>query len=1347
MYDIVRKKNLGKMSRIDQLSIQGIRNFSSENAEVIRFEPPVTLILGKNGSGKTTIIESLKYATTGEMPAGTNRGQSFIHDPKLSTKKMSIGCVKLQFFDEHNNKFIVTRSMEARILKSKLDFKTIDGTISKVQSDGTLKSHKNKNNDLNTFVCNTLGVSKALLNNVLFCHQEDSNWPLDEAKKVKDKFDDIFNTTRYVKCQDEIRKQIIEVKAKMKDIEKMVDRYKMQKDQAEEFQNDQRRQTERKANLEAEMQQLQQNKAELEAKLKQLKDQYKEAERMKGEIQKKKTRMEELERNRHDLESDITRVIAASVEELELEIRRFQMTKGDREKELNILHRELQQVDQEGKANAAAQQEQLVQLGKLQSEEEQHNNRIKQRDTLLINLAHRYKWDKDSAPFPSNEPLNTVQVSRYKSLLKQTVEQEKQKESVLKQELDVEERNLLNSLNKLREGCVRLEQDIKTKESSLSSFQREVSEIEAKLGAMEENSRQVNLLERQQVDAQALVDRAKRELNEAELIRDIDRAKSEKMIQEAELDHLRSQLKKVMSQRDIRVKLDMHQKDLSGKKTQERRLMSRETVEDAIKILVGDNGNKDNLLSYYNGRLNSITTSLSKKQQSLTKLGQEGATCQANLKNFRNQLEAKQNELAAYQQKLKDAGSSGAAELESDISRLALEIQDLDDQRGLVHGSEKMYHHFIDKMEKQRAHSDCPLCHREFDDSDEAQMLKDEMKNRVEAMPAKKADLDRKIVEKKNKHGQLLQLRPVAQSVAKLTEVEIPRLQTGLQDLESRSNTIQAELRDLEESIEFLKNEEDIGKKAHPDIIQLDALKNDIKKLQSQVDSIQAQLGLSGSEGDLTVEEVQEQVEKAEATYRSTTQSIESMNERYNEHQSKLTQLQKNVNGLMERKLQLNNNLQQRGNFLERKSTLETDIEQALFDIEEWKQKLEPMVAKQLAAQAAHSDAQKRRSVLTEQARSKIEELLNQLRGLASLDKEIEKWGADGKVAQLRHSQQEVDRLKTEKLALEQRKKEIQEKIKKLELALSNCENEERNLRNNLKLIVNTTDREVVKQELEDFNSKLETFKLPQLIKEIQRLEGQLESCKIKLGELGGTFQEIQKSIRELEVKLQREEFATAEERYLDQVKDYEVHQAINEDLGNFYNALESALMKFHKERMSVINRMVREMWHSTYKGKDIDYVEIRAEESAGTSGNTRRQYNYRVVMVKNGVEMDMRGRCSAGQKVLASLIIRMALAEAFSSKCGVLALDEPTTNLDEDNIASLSDTILELSNAITRQKRKFQLIVITHDEKFLERMSRDKRMERFYRVDRNRFNMSEIRQFDVMGGSQSTNIAKKMLK
>jgi len=48
-----------------------------------------------------------------------------------------------------------------------------------------------------------------------------------------------------------------------------------------------------------------------------------------------------------------------------------------------------------------------------------------------------------------------------------------------------------------------------------------------------------------------------------------------------------------------------------------------------------------------------------------------------------------------------------------------------------------------------------------------------------------------------------------------------------------------------------------------------------------------------------------------------------------------------------------------------------------------------------------------------------------------------------------------------------------------------------------------------------------------------------------------------------------------------------------------------------------------------------------------------------------------MKGRCSMGQKVIASIVIRLGLAEAFCTNCGILALDEPTTNLDKDHIKS----------------------------------------------------------------------------
>lgn len=117
----------------------------------------------------------------------------------------------------------------------------------------------------------------------------------------------------------------------------------------------------------------------------------------------------------------------------------------------------------------------------------------------------------------------------------------------------------------------------------------------------------------------------------------------------------------------------------------------------------------------------------------------------------------------------------------------------------------------------------------------------------------------------------------------------------------------------------------------------------------------------------------------------------------------------------------------------------------------------------------------------------------------------------------------------------------------------------------------------------------------------------------------------------------------------------------------------------------------------------DIEYVEIRSDLDEGSSAaNKRRVYNYRVVMVKGDTALDMRGRCSAGQKVsaplsvrpsvvstadgppchpaqvLASLIIRLALAETFCLNCGILALDEPTTNLDRDNIESLAHALVE---------------------------------------------------------------------
>lgn len=67
--------------------------------------------------------------------------------------------------------------------------------------------------------------------------------------------------------------------------------------------------------------------------------------------------------------------------------------------------------------------------------------------------------------------------------------------------------------------------------------------------------------------------------------------------------------------------------------------------------------------------------------------------------------------------------------------------------------------------------------------------------------------------------------------------------------------------------------------------------------------------------------------------------------------------------------------------------------------------------------------------------------------------------------------------------------------------------------------------------------------------------------------------------------------------------------------------------------------------------------------------------------------------------QVLACLIIRLALAETFCLNCGILALDEPTTNLDAENSASLAEALRNIMMT-RREQENFQLVIITHDER-----------------------------------------------
>jgi DNA repair protein RAD50 len=134
-----------------------------------------------------------------------------------------------------------------------------------------------------------------------------------------------------------------------------------------------------------------------------------------------------------------------------------------------------------------------------------------------------------------------------------------------------------------------------------------------------------------------------------------------------------------------------------------------------------------------------------------------------------------------------------------------------------------------------------------------------------------------------------------------------------------------------------------------------------------------------------------------------------------------------------------------------------------------------------------------------------------------------------------------------------------------------------------------------------------------------------------------------------------------------------------------------------------------------------------------GGGGRAGRSYNYRLVMMAGGAELEMRGRCSAGQKVLACIIVRLALAEVFGLDCGILALDEPTTNLDEANAASLAEALRAVMDD-RRGQSNFQLVVITHDERFAQLLGTRDLADFMWRVRKDERQMSMLVREDVAG-------------
>ena len=1338
------------MSSIEKLSIQGVRSFSPNSVEEIKFQTPLTLIVGTNGSGKTTIIECLKYATTGDMPPIT-KSNGFITDPQFYNITTVNAMVKLHF-KNINNKLVITRNSSLSVDPTSATKKSTFKTLTKTLEDYNLQTNKkithepSKTIAIEDILNKYIGVSKPILDYVIFAHQEDSLWPLSDSNTLKKRFDEIFEVSRFTKelqnlnaikknikvdiklregdlknCKENLKKFHV-IQDRIKNLEKTLTLYDTERDHLE---------TQLKDIADA-----QQNLMNINQSYVDIVNEFSQLNNMKDTILKQLHTMSnkypriELRESRDTLEGEL-HLIEGNMLNINDNINKKYMN------DLKELNKDLDVWN----SNIV---EYSTKLGALNQSQEKYEKNKEELASLLKQLNF----------------MNAINKDEIKNIIDQ--KQRDINNFLLNIKIDVDD--LKAVINQCDTDVSKLGYENKHLSMQTSGLNSEIKVLQSKLDSIERDH-----LYKKGCGRQSL------ENDSTHLIQEIDTLLSNELSDENIKSQEQSLNLKISSVKELDNDLDTIRKEiLSAKQGSEKSNMFYYRKNDLVKHLenvsasnfvennvpddhgemiecinkiqqsiqldtvvkIEEKGNeletiKDkyvNMLhSHYESKkklISNLETLKEKLKQKDTEINQNDVAIQ----NKDIMLQDLQNSMSSYENTLKEKLDLSAndvtmtGEYEGNLQILKENLDDINDSIGMNTGMIQVFKHAKKSMMKKKC---CNICKTSFENDEEKMNVALDYVN-------KKIDTD---VNELMKEKELAQQEYVSYLTLRDTVLKFCDCRQKLADEKNALNSLMtlkvtytSQLNELMFSIE--QNEEGINK-IEKDITRSEKFHNYLKEVITQLKE------LSQLKRDLD-----ETHQSQNADINSLATKQDDLNQRRNILNNEVSHLTNEISKLKELKV----------NKIFEKSRYEAEIVRfkELFD----------------EASSLKKQLHDKKKILQDND-SSLKDNIKKIKDMEALNNEKKLYlnqmeSENNKV--IKTKEEELNHLKSKTSRLfdhlipEIKKFEDEEQHLLLSYThkLNETKNQIRTTKNSIDQINLLVDEgrqkiEELAQERETINQTLEYLTLKDKyievcdklsnINEQEVLEYQQEysstaqelnmaftDLSSEISSKKGEIKQIKNQI-DTDMKTMNNDYADIEQKYHEINCNSKTLLNMEHDLDVASKIIEMSIMNFHSKKMEEINVLLDELWRTTYKGSDIATIKIvteKVKKNSSSSGSSVESFNYKVVMFKDSLEIDMRGRCSAGQKVMACILIRLALAETFGVSCGVITLDEPTTNLDQENSEGLAESLHRIIES-RRFQQNFQLVIITHDENFLKFMNAQDFTDGFWKVSKDNNLASKI--------------------
>mmetsp|Transcript_21623 Transcript_21623/g.40067 ORF Transcript_21623/g.40067 Transcript_21623/m.40067 type:complete len:1328 (-) Transcript_21623:167-4150(-) len=1323
------------MTTVTKLGIQGIRSFDHAHLEVLEFERPCTLIVGPNGSGKTTIIECLKMAATGGLPPNSKNGHGFIHDPQVAHLPEVKAQIKMLFRTglgpTRDKEICAIRSFQ---LSNKRDnkgrikpqFKAIDSVLRTSTEDGNKASLSHRCADMDTQVPELMGVSKAILESVIFCHQEDSSWPLQDPITVKKRFDDIFGASRYTKALENIKALQREWTRVTKDRRSEAELSQAHLDQATKLrqQKDERIHASEEINgqlevLDKAVNEAREGEEHLQVELASYESRGIRVAELRSVLQRIEGERDGCVRRMEQQGQDVYR---ESHEELQQQAQQFEKTVCESVHKVRQIKAQKEKGESDYHTAVESARRLREEMGETVAAAELLSSRRKE-------LTERLRKVQE----PSVAALR-ARLDGMAAELARLEREQRQRDTVAEERLAEADRAcreamLETSRNESRAedakvGIRRLEEEVKTLEQAvpqLDSLVRQMKENEAALSAEGSDARLRQLEKRQEEigrrrhDLQYSITRKSSEVAQLEAQSDahVEVDALRRRVREAEADvnskagEVRSRALTLLGQMpeateaETKVVSELVQTEQQLKK-------QRATCQDVQKRISG-----------IVARRGMAETELRRVQAEEGRLAQE---------------------LGVPALTLGAAGTLGVASAgASDFqSRLASQREQVELSRKDLAMTESAQHMYEKFREKSRTKNACQFCRRGFCTAEDKAAFEDSVERLIVKIPSFLEESRRRLTQAQEDLARLEAQRPRWDRLEQLRQVEIPQKQKDVaacMEEEKASQTAaepeERELLRLEDRAQQLQNLRADAAALQRGALAAQDLRSAVRAKEVRLLGGNSKVSLQAERDQLRV--LQEQLcelgreEDAVRTQRDIlAKQQEQLRTELAVQKSRLQVLQKDV---------------------ARRGDIDSELANRQADLQKCEEVAKNARATADAAAAQASRIREDRKMSASNFRrdvdkkdAQVRELQREVDSLTEIEKDCEVMKGRVENAEMlkakqvsadeaaRAAERELEGLRA-RLEAEEEKQKKREKIRECleaNLRLKSLEGEIQRHESEIAKLL----QELGGRDLEALKVEIDTMR--------RKVLDLARTKSFREGELANT----KETVRGLEVELASPLYANVEQRHREAIIRHESAAYAAKDLGRYHQALDRALMKYHSMKMSEINRTIKELWQRIYRGRDIDYILIRSDTEEGADGQDSvqqdagvgralRSYNYRTCMVCGDAEMEMRGRCSAGQRVLASLIIRLALADSFCVNCGILALDEPTTNLDAANIKGLAEAISMLIEA-RRGVKHFQLIMITHDEAFVNHLCHLQVCDWFYQLNKDENGCSKITRQDI---------------